>query len=155
MCLTNVSSFLFFYPWSLAAMSLWGSSFCWSSCLPSWLSPVSVTLILFPRENLLRHLEDTLLGFLRRNVGILRTEGRRLLRKAGHCPEVKGDGWQQPLCLPKTFIPSLNSRPFLITILVSSGASFMVSFNMEMTALVVLASSDGGATRTFFVTVWI
>jgi hypothetical protein len=31
----------------------------------------------------------------------------------------------------------------------------MVSFNMEMTALVVLASSDGGATRTFFVTVWI
>lgn len=65
----------------------------------------------------------------------------------------QGDG---AVNLPKTFIPSLNSRPFLITILVSSGASVTVSFNREMTELVVLASSsDGGVARTFFVTVWI
>lgn len=30
-----------------------------SSCLSSWLCFVSVTLILFPRENVLRHLEDS------------------------------------------------------------------------------------------------
>lgn len=51
-------------------------------------------------------------------------------------------------------MPSLNSRPFLMTTWVSSGASVTVSFNSERTALVeLLSSSDGGATRTFFVTV--
>ena len=57
---------------------------------------------------------------------------------------------------PRTFMPSLNSRPFLITTWVSSGASVTVSFNSERAASVaLLSSSDGGPTRTFFVTVWI
>lgn len=85
-----------------------------------------MTLICFPRQSLLRHLEVIRVTASSEKKAWEKAEGRRQ---------------QQPVYLPKTFIPSLNSRPFFIMILVSSGASFMVSFNMEMTALVVLASS--------------
>ena len=78
--------------------------------------------------------------------------------KAGHVAPAEvspARRWRQGYS-PKTFMPSLNSRPFLITTWVSSGASVTVSFNSERTASVaLLSSSDGGATRTFFVTVWI
>lgn len=89
------------------------------------------------------------------------TVGEWAAGKVGH--HHQGDRGSSPrkmspgqlLCLPKTFIPSLNSRPFLRTTLVSSGISVTVSFNRETTVLVALGSSDWGATRTFFVTVWI
>lgn len=78
-------------------------------------------------------------------------QGRLAVAEEAEAPP---PGRGTPGCPPKTFMPSLNSRPFLITTFVSSGVSVTVSFNREMTALVALPSSSaGGATRTFFVTV--
>lgn len=60
---------------------------------------------------------------------------------------------RQEIFLPRTFMPSLNSRPFLMTIWASGAA---VSFIIAIAESVTLGgSSTGRGTSTLFVTVWI